>query len=158
MTSGLGLFFLSIFFGLFAFNGQVSRDRQETGSREGGMTCRIRPLGAGFEPASPPARTVASTHGAGALPAELCSTPGSLLFADDVVLLTSSDCDLQLSLHRFAAECKAAGMRINTSKSESMVQLEDGSKICDLSASLIKSLNLQGNLSKVLQQVHLFTK
>ncbi|KAK0136656.1 Nucleoredoxin-like protein 1 [Merluccius polli] len=29
--------------------------------------------------------------------------------------------DLQLSLDRFAAECKAAGMRISTSKSESMV-------------------------------------
>ena len=46
---------------------------------------------------------------------------GSLLFADDVVLLASSDRDLQLSLDRFAAECKAAGMRISTSKSESMV-------------------------------------
>ncbi|KAK0146713.1 Retrovirus-related Pol polyprotein from type-1 retrotransposable element R2 [Merluccius polli] len=44
---------------------------------------------------------------------------GSLLFADDVVLLASSDRDLQLSLDRFAAECKAAGMRITTSKSES---------------------------------------
>ncbi|KAK0152499.1 LINE-1 reverse transcriptase [Merluccius polli] len=43
---------------------------------------------------------------------------GSLLFADDVVLLAPSD--LQLSLDRFAAECKAAGMRISTSKSESM--------------------------------------
>ncbi|KAK0133258.1 hypothetical protein N1851_031223 [Merluccius polli] len=31
------------------------------------------------------------------------------------------DRDLQLSLDRFAAECKAAGMRISTSKSESMV-------------------------------------
>ncbi|KAK0138802.1 putative RNA-directed DNA polymerase from transposon X-element [Merluccius polli] len=46
---------------------------------------------------------------------------GSLLFADDVVLLDSSDRDLQLSLDRFAAECEAAGMRISTSKSESMV-------------------------------------
>ena len=46
---------------------------------------------------------------------------GSLLFADDVVLLASSDRDLQLSLDRFAAECEAAGMRISTSKSESMV-------------------------------------
>ncbi|KAK0147743.1 hypothetical protein N1851_012563 [Merluccius polli] len=46
---------------------------------------------------------------------------GSLLFADDVVLLAPSDRDLQLSLDRFAAECKAAGMRISTSKSESMV-------------------------------------
>ena len=45
----------------------------------------------------------------------------SLLFADDVVLLASSDRDLQLSLDQFAAECEAAGMRISTSKSESMV-------------------------------------
>ncbi|KAK0132474.1 putative uncharacterized transposon-derived protein F52C9.6 [Merluccius polli] len=46
---------------------------------------------------------------------------GSLLFVDDVVLLASSDRDLQLSLDRFAADCEAAGMRISTSKSESMV-------------------------------------
>ncbi|KAK0137050.1 Retrovirus-related Pol polyprotein from type-1 retrotransposable element R2 [Merluccius polli] len=46
---------------------------------------------------------------------------GSLLFADDVVLLASSHRDLQLSLDRFAAECEVAGMRISTSKSESMV-------------------------------------
>ncbi|KAK0135351.1 putative uncharacterized transposon-derived protein F52C9.6 [Merluccius polli] len=39
---------------------------------------------------------------------------GSLLFADDVVLLASSDRDLQLSLDRFAAECEAVGMRIST--------------------------------------------
>ncbi|TWW64146.1 hypothetical protein D4764_03G0011540 [Takifugu flavidus] len=40
---------------------------------------------------------------------------------DDVVLLVSSACDLQLSLDRFAAACEAAGMRISTSKSEAMV-------------------------------------
>ena len=45
----------------------------------------------------------------------------SLLFADDVVLLAPSGGNLQLSLERFAAECEAAGMRISTSKSESMV-------------------------------------
>ena len=45
----------------------------------------------------------------------------SLLFADDVVLLASSNSDLQLSLGRFAAECEAAGMKISTSKSEAMV-------------------------------------
>ncbi|KAI3376600.1 hypothetical protein L3Q82_017038 [Scortum barcoo] len=45
----------------------------------------------------------------------------SLLFADDVVLLASSSQDLQRVLERFAAECEAAGMRINTSKSEAMV-------------------------------------
>ena len=45
----------------------------------------------------------------------------SLLFADDVVLMASSDADLQRSLDQFAAECEAAGMRISTSKSEAMV-------------------------------------
>ncbi len=46
---------------------------------------------------------------------------GSLLFADDVVLLASSGRDLQLSLDRFAAGCEVAGMRISTSKSKYMV-------------------------------------
>uniref|UniRef100_A0AAV2JNG5 Reverse transcriptase domain-containing protein n=1 Tax=Knipowitschia caucasica TaxID=637954 RepID=A0AAV2JNG5_KNICA len=45
----------------------------------------------------------------------------SLLFADDVVLLDPTNQDLQHALGRFAAECKAAGMRISTSKSEAMV-------------------------------------
>ena len=41
----------------------------------------------------------------------------SLLFADDVVLLSSSNSDLKLALGWFAAEVKAAGMRISASKS-----------------------------------------
>uniref|UniRef100_A0A3B4EBS9 Reverse transcriptase domain-containing protein n=1 Tax=Pygocentrus nattereri TaxID=42514 RepID=A0A3B4EBS9_PYGNA len=45
----------------------------------------------------------------------------SLLFADDVVLLAESHGCLQRSLEQFAAECEAVGMRISTSKSESMV-------------------------------------
>jgi len=45
----------------------------------------------------------------------------SLLFADDVILLSSSDRDLRHSLGRFAAKCEAAGMRVSTSKSEAMV-------------------------------------
>ena len=45
----------------------------------------------------------------------------SLLCADGVVLLASSNTDLQLSLGRFAAECEVAGMKISTSKSEAMV-------------------------------------
>ena len=45
----------------------------------------------------------------------------SLLFADDVVLLASSNQDLQRALGRFAAECEAAGMKISSSKSEAMV-------------------------------------
>ena len=48
-------------------------------------------------------------------------TISSLLFADDVVVLASSDQDLQCALGRFAAECESAGMRISTSKSEAMV-------------------------------------
>ncbi|KAK7878082.1 hypothetical protein WMY93_034404, partial [Mugilogobius chulae] len=35
----------------------------------------------------------------------------SLLFADDVVLMASSNQDLQHALGRFAAECEAAGMK-----------------------------------------------
>ena len=46
---------------------------------------------------------------------------GSLLFANDVVLLAPTVCDLQLSLDRFAAKCEAAGIKISTSKSEAMV-------------------------------------
>ncbi len=45
----------------------------------------------------------------------------SLLFADDVVLLVTSDCDHQYALERFAAECEAVGMRLSTSKSEAMI-------------------------------------
>ncbi|KAK3546351.1 hypothetical protein QTP70_025761, partial [Hemibagrus guttatus] len=44
-----------------------------------------------------------------------------LIFADDVVLLASSNLDLQHALGCFAAECEAAGMRVSTSKSEAMV-------------------------------------
>ena len=42
---------------------------------------------------------------------------GSLLFADDVVLLAPSICELQLSLDRFTAEGEAAAMRISSLKS-----------------------------------------
>ena len=52
----------------------VEIDRKQEVER-GGMTRRIRPLGSGFEPGSPATRAIASAHGAGALPAELCSTP-----------------------------------------------------------------------------------
>ena len=46
---------------------------------------------------------------------------GTSEFADDVVLLTALDRDLQHALGRFAAECEAVGMRVSTSKSEAMV-------------------------------------
>uniref|UniRef100_A0A673CDI6 Reverse transcriptase domain-containing protein n=1 Tax=Sphaeramia orbicularis TaxID=375764 RepID=A0A673CDI6_9TELE len=55
----------------------------------------------------------------------------SLLFADDVVLLASSNLDLQRALGRFAAECEASGMRISTSKSEAMV-LDRKKVVCPL--------------------------
>ncbi|KAL7878925.1 hypothetical protein AOLI_G00098990 [Acnodon oligacanthus] len=45
----------------------------------------------------------------------------SLYSRNDVVLLVESHGCLQRSLERFAAECEAVGMRISTSKSESMV-------------------------------------
>ena len=45
----------------------VEIDRKQEAER-GGMTRRIRPLVSGFEPGSPATRTIASTHGAGALP------------------------------------------------------------------------------------------
>uniref|UniRef100_A0A6Q2ZFL9 ribonuclease H n=1 Tax=Esox lucius TaxID=8010 RepID=A0A6Q2ZFL9_ESOLU len=48
-------------------------------------------------------------------------TISSLLFVDDVVVLAPSSQDLQHALGRFAAECKAVGMKISTSKSEAMV-------------------------------------
>uniref|UniRef100_A0A3P9I175 Reverse transcriptase domain-containing protein n=1 Tax=Oryzias latipes TaxID=8090 RepID=A0A3P9I175_ORYLA len=56
----------------------------------------------------------------------------SLLFADDVVLLASSNRDLQRALGRFAAECEAAGMRVSTAKSEAMV-LDRRKVACHLS-------------------------
>ncbi|KAK3567087.1 hypothetical protein QTP86_009780 [Hemibagrus guttatus] len=55
----------------------------------------------------------------------------SLIFADDVVLLASSNLDLQHALGHFAAECEAAGMRVSTSKSEAMV-LDRKKVVCTL--------------------------
>ena len=52
-----------------------------------------------------------------------CVTIGSvsvshLLFADDLAIMASSQSDLQRALDRFALECEAASMRINTAKTE----------------------------------------
>ncbi|KAK0137878.1 hypothetical protein N1851_025924 [Merluccius polli] len=44
-----------------------------------------------------------------------------LLFADDVVLLASTDCGLQHALRLFAAECEVVRMRVSTFKSGAMV-------------------------------------
>lgn len=45
----------------------------------------------------------------------------SKLFADEVVSLASLDRDLKHTVRGFAAECEAAGMRVSTSKSETVV-------------------------------------
>ena len=50
----------------------------------------------------------------------VCLRISLLLFADDVVLMASSACDLQHSLDQLADGCEAAGMRISTAKSEVM--------------------------------------
>jgi len=40
------------------------------------------------------------------------------LFADDLVLLASSESDLQHALDRFSAACDQVGMKISTKKSD----------------------------------------
>ena len=57
---------------------------------------------------------------------EECFTLGELrishlLFADDLVILTSSQTELQCALDRFVAVCANAGMKVNVDKSEVMV-------------------------------------
>ena len=54
---------------------------------------------------------------------DVCVTTGRskisrLLFADDLVLLASSESGLQFALNGFAAACNIAGMKISTSKNE----------------------------------------
>lgn len=44
-----------------------------------------------------------------------------MLFNGDVVLLASSNQDLQHAMEQFAAECEAAGIRISNFKSKAMV-------------------------------------
>ncbi|XP_076874334.1 uncharacterized protein LOC143523664 [Brachyhypopomus gauderio] len=73
---------------------------------------------------------------------------GSLLFADDVVLLAASGQDLQHALGRFAAECEAAGMRISTSKSVAMV-LDQKRVAC----SLQQKVDLHGETVRELEHV-----
>lgn len=46
----------------------------------------------------------------------LCLT----LFEDDLVLLASSEWDIQHALGWFAAKCEVVGMKISTSKSEAI--------------------------------------
>ena len=52
-----------------------------------------------------------------------CATIGRcnifrLLFADDLVLLASSESDLQHALSGFTTDCDTAGIKISTSKTE----------------------------------------
>ena len=52
-----------------------------------------------------------------------CATIGNckisrLLFADDLVLLSSTESGLQRALHSFADACDTAGMKISTTKTE----------------------------------------
>ena len=54
-----------------------------------------------------------------------------LLFADDLVLLASSESGLQHALNGFAAACDIAGMEISTSKSE-VLHLSRNSVQCPL--------------------------
>ena len=56
----------------------------------------------------------------------------SLLFADDVVLLASSNQDLQRAPGRFAAKCETAGLRIGTSKSSEAMVLDRKKVACPL--------------------------
>ena len=55
--------------------------------------------------------------------ADGCATIGNckisrLLFADDLVLLSSPECGLQRALNSFADACNTAGMKINTAKTD----------------------------------------
>ncbi|XP_056158173.1 casein kinase II subunit alpha isoform X2 [Lampris incognitus] len=55
------------------------------------------------------------------LPSGNTANSTASMITDDVVLLASSERDLQCALGRFAAECEMARMRVSTSKSEAMV-------------------------------------
>lgn len=46
----------------------------------------------------------------------------ALHFADDVVPLASLECNLQVALQSFSANCTAAGVTVSTLKSEAMVR------------------------------------
>ena len=55
--------------------------------------------------------------------ADECTTIGNckisrLLFADDLVLLSSAESGLQRALNSFADACNTAGMKISTAKTE----------------------------------------
>lgn len=49
----------------------------------------------------------------------------SLLFADDVVLLASLDCDLQCTLEQFATECVAGLVDCSVQARRGSIQVEE---------------------------------
>ena len=59
---------------------------------------------------------------------------GRLIFADDMVLLGSSEGDLRNALNGFAAECCKVGMRVSVAKTETLVLSRKSSK-CTLRVS-----------------------
>jgi len=65
-----------------------------------------------------------------------------LLFADDMVLLSPSQSDLQQALDRFTAQCNNAGMRISATKTETLVLSRRPAR-CDLrlSGSTLKQVD-----------------
>jgi len=65
-----------------------------------------------------------------------------LLFADDMVLLSPSQSDLQQALDRFTAQCNNAGMRISAAKTETLVLSRRPAR-CDLrlSGSTLKQVD-----------------
>ena len=56
------------------------------------------------------------------------SNIGRLLFADDLVILGQSQCDIQHALDRFATVCAEAGMKISVSKTEVVVLSKDAAQ------------------------------
>ena len=62
-----------------------------------------------------------SRHSKGVVRFEFSGLRIFSLFADDVILLAPSGGDPQLSLVQFTAKCEVVGMRISTSKCETMV-------------------------------------
>ena len=69
-----------------------------------------------------------------------------LLFADDLVLLASSESGLQCELNGFAASCDIAGMKMSTSKTE----------VLHLSRNLVQCFSQVGGVSVTSQRIELW--
>ena len=89
-----------------------------------------------------------------------CVTIGSckisrLLFADDLVLLSSTESGLQRALNGFAAACTTAGMKISTSKTE-VLHLSRKPVQCSLQVDgvplkQVEKLSILGSHSRVME-------